>query len=105
MYIDKAKLSEVIVYKRKLVLRKNAEFKLYGNRITIDEGKENSIVLPFDEISVISVLGRNKLNIYYDKQIFQFQGNKRFNALKYVNIYYHYKNISKGEKYGEFLGL
>ena len=47
MYIDKAKLSEVIVYKRKLVLRKNAEFKLYGNRITIDEGKENSIVCTY----------------------------------------------------------
>ena len=105
MYTDKAMVSEVIVYKRKVVLKKEAEIKLYGNRIVVNEGKEDSMVFPFEEIFAVSVLGRNKLNIYYDKQVFQLKSDKRFNALKYVNMYYHYKNISKGETNEQFLGL
>lgn len=105
MYTDKARVSEVIVYKRKDLIKAEAEIKLYGNRIVIDEGKENSMNLPFEEISAVSVLGRNKLNIYHDRKIYQLKSDKRFNALKYVNMYYHYKNISKGESDEQFLGL
>jgi 1-acyl-sn-glycerol-3-phosphate acyltransferase len=105
MYTDKAKLSEVIVYKRKDVLREDSEIKLYGNRIVVDESKESSLVLPFDEVSAISVLGRNKVNIYHDKHVYQLKSDKRFNALRYVNMFYHYKNISKGETNEQFLGL
>ena len=105
MYTDKAKVSEVIVYKRKELVKAKAEIKLYGNRFVIDEGKEDSMCLPFEEISAVSVLGRNKLNIYHDRKIYQLKSDKRFNALKYVNIYYHYKNVSKGESDEQFLGL
>ena len=98
-------MSEVIVYKRKNIIKKDAEIKLYGNRIVIDEGLETSIVFPFEEVSAVSVLGRNKLNIYHDKKVYQLKSDKHFNALKYVNIYYHYKNVSKGDPNGEFLGL
>jgi len=105
VYCDRARLSEVIVYKRKNIIKKDAEIKLYGNRIVIDEGLETSIVFPFEEVSAVSVLGRNKLNIYHDKKVYQLKSDKHFNALKYVNIYYHYKNVSKGEPNGEFLGL
>lgn len=105
MYYDKAKLSEVIVYKRKQTLKKEAEIKLYGNRITIDEGSDAALVFPFEEVTAASVLGRNKLNIYHEKRVYQLKGDKRFNALKYVNLYYHYKNVSKGDTNGKFLGL
>jgi len=106
LYCDKAKLSEVMVYKHKNVLLKEAEIKLYGNRIVVDEAKETRKNFSFDEVTAISVLGRNKLNIYHNKQVFQLKSDKRFNALKYVNLYYHYKNITKGETGdGEFLGL
>lgn len=105
MYTDKAKVSEVIVYKRKVMLKEEAEIKLYGDRIVIDEGKEDSMSLSFEEISAVSVLGRNKLNIYHDRQIYQLKSDKRFNALKYVNMYYHYKNVSRGEGNEQFLGL
>ena len=47
----------------------------------------------------------NHINIYHDKKVYQIKGNKQFNALKYVNFYYHYKNVNKGEKHGKFLGL
>ena len=52
-----------------------------------------------------AVLGRNKLNIYHKDMVYQFRGSKRFNALKYVNLFYHYKNQERGDVNGEFLGL
>ena len=105
MYREKASLSEVIVYKDKIRLREEAEICLYGDRIVIDEGKENELCFPFASTPAVTVLGKNKLNIYSDQKIYQLKGNKRFNALKYVNIFHHFKNTEKGEPYGEFLGL
>ncbi len=101
MYRDTACLSEVILRKRKNVLRKEASICLYGDRIQIDQ----DLILPFRELSAVSVLGKNKLNIYHNSMVYQLKGSKRFNALKYVNIYYHHKNIQRGERNGEFLGL
>lgn len=101
MYRDEAKVSQVLVFQKKQELWPWTEVWLYGDRIVIDREQ----VLPFEEIYAAAVLGRNKLNIYHKDRIYQIKGGKRFNALKYVNIYHRYKNISKGEPYGEFLGL
>ena len=54
---------------------------------------------------MITVLGKNKLNIYHDQKVYQLKGDKRFNALKYMNIFYRHKNIIGGNENGEFLGL
>lgn len=105
LYEDTAELRQVIVYKKKLLLRKKSVINLFGNKITIDQKSENELVLPFEEISAVSVLGKNKLNVYINDKIYQIKGSKRFNALKYVNIYFRWKNISRGDKNGEFLGL
>ncbi len=105
LYMDNAQLSEVVIRKCKNKLRDNVEIELYGNRIEIDKDKENPLIMPFDDISVITVLGRNKLNIYYQGTVYQLKGNKRFNALKYVNLFYHYKNVQRGDENDEFLGL
>ncbi len=105
LYCDTANLSEVIVYQKKMLLREMASIRLYGDRVTVDEGQENALVFPFCEVSAVSVLGRNKLNIYHDGKIYQLKGKKRFNALKYVNIYFRHKNISRGDTDGKFLGL
>ncbi len=105
MFADTARLSEVEVYKRKRLLRKTAVFNLYGDRVTIDGGTERELVFFFDEVTAMSVLGRNKLNIYHADRVYQIKGDRRFNALKYVNIYYCHKNINKGDNNGKFLGL
>ncbi len=105
LYRDSASLSEVEVYKKKTLLRKDATLALYGDRLVIDEGKGEEWILPFEEIAAISVLGRNKLNVYYGKTILQIKSDKRFNALKYVNIYYRWKNIRRGDCDDQFLGL
>lgn len=104
-FLDRAKMSEVILNKRKLVLRKDAEIRLYGDRVVIDEGTEAETVFSFGEVTAVSVLGRNKLNIYHGNTAYQFKGGKRFNALKYVHFYYRHKNISRGDINGKFLGL
>jgi len=105
LYRDRANLSEVIVYKNKKPLRDNAEIALYGDRVVIDEGRDNEMSFPFEKTTALSVLGRNKLNIYFNKQVFQLKGDKHFNALKYVNLYYRHKNVTKGEESSTFLGI
>ena len=105
LYRDVADLSEVIVYQRKQPLRQAAAVSLYGDRVVIDEQGADPLVLPFAEVTAASVLGRNKLNLYHGGHVYQFKGDKRFNALKYVHICFRYKNISRGDGNGKFLGL
>ncbi len=105
LFCDSARLSEVIVYQRKNLLRKEAAFSLYGNRIVVDEGTADELCFLFDDLHAVTVLGRNKLNIYCGKRVYQLKGGKRFNALKYVHIFHRYKNIQKGDETVRFLGL
>lgn len=100
LFRDTANLSEVILYDRKVKLKDNISLTLYGDRLDLD-GR----VYPFEEISYVTVLGRNKLNLYIGDKVYQCKGGKRFNALKYVNIYHRYKNIREGNEDGKFLGL
>lgn len=100
MYREKAQLSEVIINRKKVLLEKETEVALYGNRMIVN-GTEYS----FEEVSAITVLGKNKLNIYHGGKVFQLKGDARFNALKYVNIYFRYRNTTGENKDGEFLGL
>ena len=99
LYEETAKLSKVQPYKNKKLLKKSAKIRLYGDRIILD-GKE----FHFDTVSAVVVLGKNKLNIYCEEGLLQLKGSKRFNALKYVNLFHRYQNIKAG-KNNEFLGL
>ncbi len=105
LYCDTVQFSEVIVYKKKQILQKAVTSTLYGDRIVIGEGSENELCFPFESVSAVTVLGKNKVNIYHDKHVYQIKGSKRFNALRYVNLCYRHKNICKGEEHGSFLGL
>ncbi len=101
LYEECANLIEVIVYKEKKILQKQAPVALYGDRIVCGDR-----VFAFDSISAVTVLGRNKVNIYADDKIYQIKPtDKRFNALKYVNLFYRYKNLTSEEKHEQFLGL
>lgn len=100
VYEETARLSRVRACKNKTLLAQEARICLYGDRITVDER-----VFPFDETGAVTVLGKNKLNIYNGNEILQLKGSKRFNALKYVNFFHRYKNIRTGDQNGKFLGL
>ena len=101
---DRARMSEVIVYKSKIKLADSATLSLFGDRIEVKRDGE-STVFPFDTTAAVTVLGKNKLNVYFGDKIYQFKGDKRFSALIYVNIYNRTRNLLKGEQNGQFLGL
>lgn len=105
LYRDEADIFEVIINKKKVPFKANAQICLYGDRIVFDEGQTDEMTLGFDKISAVSVLGRNKLNIYFDERVYQLKGDKRFNALKYVNIYYRRKNQTRRVENEQFLGI
>ncbi len=100
IFSDKVSLFNVELYKKKRLIKTNVNFIAYTNKFILNEE-----TLLFEDISAISVLGKNKLNIYHKEKVYQIKSNKRFNALKYVNILYKYKNFIKGETNGKFLGL
>lgn len=104
VYCDTARFSRVILYKNKRCIHKAAKISLFGDKITV-EGKGDTLTLSFDDLSTVTVLGKNKLALYHNGDVFQVKGDKRFNALKYVNFYYRYKNITKGQEDSDFLGL
>ena len=105
VYAVNANLSEVIVYKRKEPIFENAKISLYGDRISVLADDGGTMLFQFSEISAVAVLGRNKVNIYHNKRIFQIKGEKSLNAIKFVHFYYRHKNISEGNNDAEFLGL
>ncbi len=105
MYEDTVRLTEVIPFKNKVLLGENTQVKLYGNRIEMQAENGEVLTYPFDKVSAVTVLGKNKVNVYMDKRIYQMKGNERFNALRYVNTYYRYKNIQRGDANDKFLGL
>ena len=104
VYKENVSLYSVIPNKKKKLINTNSEIKLFGNRIEI-EFEDKKIAFDFNETSAVTVLGRNKLNIYHEKNIYQIKGRKRFNALKYVHFYHRYQNVMKGDGNGKFLGL
>ena len=104
LYREQISLSRVVPCERKVPICKTAELCLFGDRMeTAWDGGEYRF--GFDETHAVTVLGRNKLNVYYGDTIYQIKGGKRFNALKYVHIYHRYQNVKKGEEHGSFLGL
>lgn len=98
LYRDTVTLSRVELCKNKTLLEEAAPAILYGNRIQVGQ-----LTLFFEDIRAITVLGKNKLNIYHPDALYQIKGDKRFNALKYMNLYFRSKNQRAGS--GDFLGI
>ena len=103
MYSECGDFYEVIPYESKKLIAKNIGIELYGDRMELSVGEEKT-VWRFEDTTAITVLGKNKLNIYYGDKIYQIKPGKRFNALKYVHIYHRSRNMVKGET-EQFLGL
>ena len=68
--------------------------------------RTNTEVFEFPLKSIFSstVLGKHKLNFYIDKETYQIKGKDDFNALKYMQMYYHIQNKLKGEE-DNFFGM
>ena len=97
IYVEDGAIDEVIVYKHKKKLCDNVKVHLYSDRIEVN-GADEEYIFPFEEIRAITVCGKNKLNLYFGDKVYQRTGGERFNALKYVNLTFRYRNIKKSEK-------
>jgi 1-acyl-sn-glycerol-3-phosphate acyltransferase len=104
LYTENAMFSEEIPYEKKVVIDESAKISLFGDRIEIRTA-EGVRAHTFDDIRVMTVLGRNKLNFYLGERVFQLKGSERFNAVKFMNIYFRYKNIKEDNGNGKFLGI
>ena len=103
LYTDQITFSEVKLCDKKYPIADLAVARLYGDKITV-ETEDASFEFPFEKVSTVSVLGKNKVNVYFDGKVYQLKGDKRFNGVKYVQICYRAKNALKGGE-DEFLGL
>ena len=100
---DTCSLYQVSLYSKKKLIAENVELTLYGDRIEMSGGFRD--VFKFAELDTITILGKNKLDIYRADMVYQIQSNKRFNALKYLNLFHRYKNLTSEVQNGSFLGL
>ena len=100
---DTCNLYQVALYSKKQLLAEKVELALYGDRIEMSGSFKE--VFAFDKVENITILGKNKLDIYHADMVYQIQSDKRFNALKYLNLYHRYKNITTEVQNGSFLGL
>ena len=105
LYEETGALYEVLVYQKKRRIQKQTAISLYGDRLVLQSPDGAELVFAFDTLSAVTILGKNKLNVYDGANVYQIKGDKRFNALKYVHIYNRYKNITRGDADGKFLGL
>ena len=98
------KIYEVIPNKRKKLIADSVNIVLFGVQIWVisEDYKQN---FRFEDTTAITVLGRNKANIYHKGKIYQLKGEKGFNALKYVHFYNRFMNLTRGDGNGKFLGL
>ena len=94
------RLSLVVPNAKKQLISKDTPLSLYSDRIEVGE-----LVLPFEGTSVVTVLGKNKLNVYHGDKVYQIKSDKRFCALRYMNIFYRVKNLAKENGNDGFLGL
>jgi 1-acyl-sn-glycerol-3-phosphate acyltransferase len=100
---DSCALYQVNLYSKKQCLAEHVELELYGDRIEMTGGFVKTF--SFDQMETITILGKNKLNIYHDDMVYQIQSDKRFNALKYLNLFHRYKNLAAETESEVFLGL
>ena len=105
LFTDTVTVRNVILNKHKELYMKRASLALYGDHIVLTAPGGDAQVMTFEDVKSAAVLGRNKLNLYVGDRVLQITGGKRFNALKYVNLYYRYQNLTKEADNEQFLGL
>lgn len=84
-----------LIFKGKLIMDNN-EFKF--------KEEKNILCFNFDNVSAVTVLGKNKLNFYCSDCVYQIKADKTFNPIKYMYMYYHIKNV-KEKREDEYFGI
>ena len=102
IYQEDIKLFQPIMFKSRIPLGKGKMILLNGCFKFVFEDKE--IVMNFDDIKAITLLGKKKMNIYHLDKTYQVFNQKRINLLKYMHMFYILKNKKEGIEDG-FIGI
>ncbi|MDD3192071.1 MAG: hypothetical protein PHP41_04920, partial [Bacilli bacterium] len=95
---EDVRVFHVIRLKRKeLINRGTLLIKTDG---LLAKSKDKEQFFSYESIKEMTVVGKHKLNFYIDQETYQLKGQKDFNVLKIIQLFYH----CKGDK-DEFLGL
>ena len=84
------------MFKKPKPIFESAKFSVFGDRYVVKADKEE-LVINFSDVTAVTALGKNKLNIYVGDMIYQFKGDCHFNPLVYMNVYYASLGASKKE--------
>ncbi len=101
---DCVTMKQTIIGKRKVLIG-HGPLKMNNEFLEITT-EHHTYTIKLNDIISISVLGKHKFNVYLPgNTIYQFIGDTTFNAIKYMYLYYHIRNIKGGNKNDEFLGI
>lgn len=97
------------------VVRSKKRTDLLTGKVMMDfekivvEKQELRYMFDLKTITSMTVLGHNKLGFYIDNDIYQIKGDKKFNAIKYMHLYFCLKNKRTGASHEQhldrFLGI
>lgn len=102
---DNIKFMQTIVAKKKVPLgvgKVSMNLSAISVKTNIDEFE-----FKMADILAIACCGKHKMNIYLrDNSVYQIKGQEDYNPVKYMQFYYHFKNLSEGGiTHDEFLGI
>lgn len=102
IYQDEIEMYEPQLFKKKKYIGKGT-MTLYNDcfKFVFDNEK---ITLLFKDIYVVTLLGKKKMNIYYQDKVLQLFKDERTNLIKYMHTFYIIKNRKDGIEDG-FIGI
>ena len=102
IFTDKVQLYDVPFKKRPQLLM-NGEVIMYSDRFEF-QVEEEKMEFKFDDIFSVTCVGKNKLNFYIEDKTYQVKGDVTLNTLKYMQMYYHFKNLKEGKE-DDYFGM
>ena len=102
IYNDPIELYLSVPFKSKELLI-DGKIEMYGTYLKFSNEKDE-LVIKFDEIDAITMVGKKKMNIYVGDKTYQIFKTSKTNLLKYLHMYYIIKNKKTGGNYA-FLGI
>ena len=88
------------MFKMPKAIFENANISLFGDRYVISSST-GELTIKFSDVTAVTALGKNKLNIYVGDMIYQLKGDCHFNPLIFMNVYYVFVNANKKEEQNE----
>lgn len=108
IYFDSSlELCKINNRKKNKLSKNNASIKMYSDKLILEyKEKKETKVLEFklEDIDDMTALMKKKLSFYVGLDTYILKGECPFNTLKYLFMFYHIRNVVRGEE-DEFFGI